>query len=226
MLISTSEILAEVVIKQISSVGTVISPASDCSDFHFTCSSSEGAILLLPDGASRRDLRMKRKVFRQYAIDNALRWYEFANEEQGRDIPRGSLVLVTGCDMAASWGVASSSGSTSGDHVELKFTPSHVVGNTRRVVYTWETDSSATVRSGPIRDHLRPIRPSRSPVIDETSTVRRQERQDDSALPPSTSSFFDHAQSSTLNRSTLNGVTGFQYNQNISINMGNHEYRE
>ena len=39
----------------------------------------KGTVLLMPDGASRKDLWGRKAHFRQYTIQNALRWYEFAN---------------------------------------------------------------------------------------------------------------------------------------------------
>jgi len=112
--------------------------------YRFTsAAAAEGALLLLPEGASRKDLRFRKAQFRQYAIDNALRWYQFANQQLGGEILNGSLILVTGCDMASSWGIASFSDVSSDVTVELNFNPSHCG------TYTWETNVSATVRTSP-----------------------------------------------------------------------------
>ena len=100
----------------------------------------------MPDGASRKDLRNRRLHFQQYAIQNALRWYQFANSRLGRDIPNGSLILVTGCDMASSWGIGSFSEISTNVEVELSFIPSHSDNGTR---YSWETNVPATVRTSP-----------------------------------------------------------------------------
>jgi len=91
--------------------------------YRFTCSSTtQGAVLLMPDGASRKDLRNRKPDFRQYAMQNALHWYQFANQHLGRETPNGSLILVTGCDMASSWGIASFSDVSEDVEVELSFT--------------------------------------------------------------------------------------------------------
>ena len=113
--------------------------------YRFTSTAAtEGAVLLLPEGASRTDLRFFKDQFRQYAIENALRWYQFANQRLGGDIPNGSLILVTGCDMTSSWGIASFSDVSPNMEVELNFSPSY--GGS----YSWETNIvSASVRTSP-----------------------------------------------------------------------------
>jgi len=115
--------------------------------FLFTSkAATEGALLILPEGASRKDLRSRKAQFRQYAMENALRWYQFANQRMDRDIPNGSLILVTGCDMDTSWGIASFSDVPSDVGVELNFSPSYCG------TYSWETNVSATVRTSPGRE--------------------------------------------------------------------------
>ncbi|KAJ7438712.1 hypothetical protein B0H11DRAFT_576374 [Mycena galericulata] len=63
-------------------------------------SSKEAAVLLLPDGASRTDLRRLKK-FRDYALKHAQRWYAFVNGELERMVENGDLYLVTGTDKEA-----------------------------------------------------------------------------------------------------------------------------
>ena len=93
--------------------------------YHFTSTvATEGVVLLLPEGASCIDLWLFKALFRQYAIENALRWYQFANKYLGGDIPNGSLILVTGCDMAPSWGITLFSDVSPDMEVELRFSPS------------------------------------------------------------------------------------------------------
>jgi hypothetical protein len=103
---------------------------------------TEGALLVLPEGASRRDLRSRKALFRRCAMENALCWYRFANKQLERDIPNGSLVLVTGCDMTSSWGIASFADISSDMDVELKLYPS------QRGTYFWETNVPSATRTG------------------------------------------------------------------------------
>jgi hypothetical protein len=68
------------------------------------------AVCCLHDDAARRDLRTTdQSAFRQYAIEKALSWYDKASlilHKKGRS---RSLLLVTGCDKASSWTIASHS---------------------------------------------------------------------------------------------------------------------
>ncbi|KAJ7277550.1 hypothetical protein C8J57DRAFT_1028278, partial [Mycena rebaudengoi] len=68
-------------------------------------SSKEAAVLLLPDGASRSDLRRLKK-FRNYALRHAQRWYAFVNGELERMVESNALYLVTGVDKCSAWSVA------------------------------------------------------------------------------------------------------------------------
>ena len=89
--------------------------------FQFSSTCSEGAVLILPDGASRTDLR-NIKMLRDLAAKNASIWYDFARGPAGRDAPDGSLYLVTGFDKATRWGVSSIYSPSSSGDVTVKFT--------------------------------------------------------------------------------------------------------
>ncbi|KAJ7096077.1 hypothetical protein C8R44DRAFT_684211, partial [Mycena epipterygia] len=62
------------------------------------------AVLLLPDGASRTDLRFPDR-FRDHALKHAKSWYNFLSG-LGRTLENGELYLITGVDKSASWSVA------------------------------------------------------------------------------------------------------------------------
>ena len=101
----------------------------------------------MPDGASRIDLRNRKARFQRYAIENALRWYEFANGHLEKEIPNGSLILVTGCDMTSAWGLASFSDVPENVEVELSFSPSSGDGRPLSRTFSWETNVPVTVRT-------------------------------------------------------------------------------
>ncbi|KAJ7186024.1 hypothetical protein C8R46DRAFT_852420, partial [Mycena filopes] len=65
----------------------------------------QAAMLLLPDGASRWDVR-RLKRFRDYALKHAQSWYEFVNGSLERMVESGDLYLVTGFDKSTSWSLA------------------------------------------------------------------------------------------------------------------------
>ncbi|KAJ7790860.1 hypothetical protein B0H14DRAFT_3568424, partial [Mycena olivaceomarginata] len=70
-----------------------------------TTSSRETAVLLLPDGASRTDVRRKKK-FKDYVLTHAPCWYAFINDELERMVDNGDLYLVTRTDKSSLWSVA------------------------------------------------------------------------------------------------------------------------
>ncbi|EFI26919.1 hypothetical protein CC1G_15320 [Coprinopsis cinerea okayama7 len=85
------------------------SSVKQASHLSFESTASEGAILILPEGAHHEDIRNLSK-FREYAAHHAHSWYKFANGVCGREIENGELHLVTGCDKTANWGMAAFSG--------------------------------------------------------------------------------------------------------------------
>jgi hypothetical protein len=108
---------------------------------------SEGAILTLPDGASREDCREIAR-FREYAAQHAESWYKYVNGSRGRDAGNGSIYLVTGYDKSKSWGVASFS-DVSGSF-NLTFIPSPDEGGNTNYTFAWEHASSTSTNSGPV----------------------------------------------------------------------------
>jgi len=116
--------------------------------FQFTSTTAEGAILCLPDGGCREDLR-DRGSFLEQALKHGLQWYEYTNITRKRLAPNGSLYLITGCDKAASWGIASFSDRSGGDELSLKFTAAQIASGSTSYAYKWETSSPAIVRVGP-----------------------------------------------------------------------------
>jgi hypothetical protein len=76
-------------------------------------------------------------------------WYEFVNGALGREAPNGSLHLVTGCDKSTTWGVASVSSASETNSLFLKFSAVQLVEANATYAYLWETNCSATVRTGP-----------------------------------------------------------------------------
>ncbi|KAF5368014.1 hypothetical protein D9758_004371 [Tetrapyrgos nigripes] len=71
----------------------------------FTSSVQEGALLVLPEGASTFDLQNQRDFY-NYANNHALAWYKHVNGVLGYEAENGSLYLVTGCDKSRCWGTA------------------------------------------------------------------------------------------------------------------------
>jgi hypothetical protein len=104
-------------------------------------SSKETAVLLLPDGASRTDLRPK-NIFRDYALKHAQRWYEFVNKRLHRMVGNGDLYLVTGTDKSSSWSVAALENHSEDCKISLKLKASQVGSAGTSCVWEWETVDS------------------------------------------------------------------------------------
>jgi hypothetical protein len=115
--------------------------------FSFLCSASEGAILTLPDGASRLDYRGLGR-FREYGSENAESWYRYINGPRAREAENGSIYLITGCDKTRSWGVASFANVS--NSFALTFT-AIVAGETNvDSTFSWADAGLAATNSGPV----------------------------------------------------------------------------
>lgn len=160
----------------------------------------------MPDGASRKDLRRRKAYFHQCAIQNALLWYQFANEHLDTETPNGSLILVTGCDMASSWGIASFSDVLEDVEVELNFTPSY--RDNLSCTYLWQTNVSASVRTNPGLESIPALHQTDSGL---QSVSRNQPAPETIRDPPSlpASQDYHHVNAS---RSIFNDVGGYQVN--------------
>ena len=116
--------------------------------FTFTSRSPKGAILVLPEGASSTEIKNIGEV-RQYAENNALAWYRHINGKMRREIPNGSLYLITGYDRCPCWGVGAFSNPNE-KCISLRFVESQAASWSEK--YRWREDDvvgTTTTRSGP-----------------------------------------------------------------------------
>jgi hypothetical protein len=116
--------------------------------FIFTCAQREGALLVLPDGATRIDLELRNVLF-EYAREHVPRWYKWLVGERGLDARNGSLYLITGADKTSNWCLASYSNTSGEARSLLRFANigTAPVGWTGR--YSWESSSSVEARTCP-----------------------------------------------------------------------------
>ncbi|KAJ7745709.1 hypothetical protein B0H16DRAFT_971241 [Mycena metata] len=89
-------------------------------DFVFSCSAPQGAILALPRGGHLEKLE-NLETIRAYVAAHAESWYKYITEVRGRALANGALYLVTGCEKAQSWGMASFHSVS--DEFQLAFKP-------------------------------------------------------------------------------------------------------
>lgn len=145
---------ANMVILNLGRAPSMSAGSQDPLTYEFSLSSSEGALLILPDGAESYTL-LKRKVFKDAATRHGVDWYHFAEEHLGRIITHDALYLITGCYKSRSWSVAafheasSQSGTT-------EFPAQFKAGQARQgnisAACTWETGRALHWRVGPLGD--------------------------------------------------------------------------
>ncbi|KAF8553282.1 hypothetical protein OG21DRAFT_1510417 [Imleria badia] len=120
--------------------------------YEFVPTSTEGAILILPQGATRHDLLPKER-FRMTAIEHAFDWYEIARKRHGESIGGCSLYLITGFYKARSWSLASFHNAT-GTQLNtrrIKVVPRDI-GESKAGRY-WECTFPVDCRDGPGGNH-------------------------------------------------------------------------
>ncbi|KAI9572500.1 hypothetical protein HD554DRAFT_1547223 [Boletus coccyginus] len=113
--------------------------------FKFNMSSDEGALLVLPEGAERHDVRDRRPFFEQ-ASRHAATWYHFAEENLGRIISHDSIYVITGFHKARSWGLAGYQNEQGNGDFSAQFT---IGAREGAAGYSWETTQSMDWRVGP-----------------------------------------------------------------------------
>ena len=135
------------------------------SGYLFETSASEGAILVIPNGAITVDL-LSHQDIKAYVAKHAKLWYEFVTRVRQREVENGEIRLVMGFDKASTWGIATF-GNGVEEQVRLQFERSADLDNTQN--YLWSYASSGTGRAGPYEEELQDLR---SPT--GTSELRNQ----------------------------------------------------
>ncbi|KAJ7837071.1 hypothetical protein B0H14DRAFT_1118410 [Mycena olivaceomarginata] len=111
--------------------------------------SKQTGLLLLPDGASRWDLRRQQR-FRDYALKHAHNWYAFVNGSLERMVGNGDLYLVTGVTKSTSWSVAAVENHSGEGKISLKLKAAQISNAGATCAWEWESGGSS-VNSGPRR---------------------------------------------------------------------------
>ncbi|KAJ7359237.1 hypothetical protein DFH08DRAFT_1074769 [Mycena albidolilacea] len=124
-----------------SAESNVFLPLGAGAVVEISTSSKEAAVLLLPDGASRANLRPL-KEFRDYAIKHAQRWYEFVNGNLRRMVENGDLYLVTGMDKTSSWSIAAAENQSEDCRISLTLKAAQVGAAHASYIWEWEAASS------------------------------------------------------------------------------------
>ena len=118
----------------------------------FETVASEGAILVLPDGATTEDL-LNHKAVKGYIAKNATSWYTYIREKRGREVDNGDIRLVVGFDKVASWGIATFASSVD-EQVRLEFNPN----DSDQAASTWNCVGGGSGRVGPQKREMEGLR--------------------------------------------------------------------
>ncbi|KAJ7889645.1 hypothetical protein B0H13DRAFT_1626682, partial [Mycena leptocephala] len=136
-------------------------------ELFFNCKGPNGAVLALPHGAHLDKLE-NIETMRRYATKHAESWYKYANETRGRGLVNGSLYLVTGCEKAQSWGMATFHDVSLQNEFQLSFRPTADADNGRRACCRRQTGTSRICQS------LRSDPPIGTGLPDPNRQIRRQ----------------------------------------------------
>ena len=115
----------------------------------FETSASEGAILVLPEGADRKVVRSLKSMKDYMTPSTVQNWYRYAMDVRRRDVQNGDIRLVYGCDKAVSWGIATFS-SVEGNTTSFAFNKANDCPSGSHT-YNWACNGSANthMRVGP-----------------------------------------------------------------------------
>ena len=105
---------------------------------------AEGAVLQVPEGAIIVEAE-NINIFYDIAVRHAENWYEYMISSRYRDVPNGSLYLVTGCIKTGHWGIGSRYGQPP-ETDYLEFTPGD---QSSRQPYRWRKLGPIMTQVGP-----------------------------------------------------------------------------
>ncbi|KAK2462845.1 hypothetical protein APHAL10511_005043 [Amanita phalloides] len=120
----------------------------------FHCKASEGAILVLPDGATLYEA-VNPDLFGEFARRHAGQLYSFFNHRRGSESLNGSFYIVTACIKSESWGIATfdrqSQSCDSLEFMAISVPPNHPECMSKKSGrrYEWKQVGAAIARAGP-----------------------------------------------------------------------------
>ena len=124
-------------------------------EYEFTLSSSEGALLILPEGAERHDLR-NHHLFLEAATQHGADWYRFVEERVGQIIGNDTLYLITGLHKTTSWSLAAFEKTAGTGEYPAQLRVSQAGRNNVTATCIWDTTRALDWRVGPIEKYEDP----------------------------------------------------------------------
>ncbi|KAJ7889239.1 hypothetical protein B0H13DRAFT_2277274 [Mycena leptocephala] len=126
----------------------MFSPVGAGAVVEISTSSKQAAVLLMPEGASRINVRFL-DILRQQALKHAQNWYAFLRN-LGCMVENGELYLVTGADKSSSWSVAAGENHSQDGSISLKLKAAQIGSAGSSYAWQWET-AGGFADSGPRR---------------------------------------------------------------------------
>ena len=137
----------------------------------FETSAREGAVLVMPNGATSRDLRNTLSL-KQYIHENAKHWYKYAISTLGRQVENGDIRIVVGCDKVLSWAIGTVANNTGG-RARLEFRSIDSSSRDSTTFGTWNCLGAANGRVGPHYEEMRDLRAkANAPIQNQCTFVR------------------------------------------------------
>ena len=124
----------------------------------FETIATEGAILIMPDGATAEDL-LNHALVEEYIAKNARSWYTYITKKRGRKVKNGDIRLVIGFDKVASWGIATFGNSVE-ERVRFEFKTNDSNQAASRA-HSWTCVGSGSGRVGPQKEEMDDLRTTR-----------------------------------------------------------------
>ncbi|KAF9036168.1 hypothetical protein BJ165DRAFT_618731 [Panaeolus papilionaceus] len=134
-----------------------LDPPSSGVEQVFELTSSEGAVLALPDGAISSDMENLR-AWKKYMASHIESWYRYVNGRLGREAENGDIRLVVGVDKTSSWGMAVAGPGQQALNTQpsrLRFRPS--MDDDSPVKHKWDCTGVVETRAGPRQDVIQQL---------------------------------------------------------------------
>ncbi|KAJ7743361.1 hypothetical protein B0H16DRAFT_1010954 [Mycena metata] len=121
-------------------VDNVFLPVGAGAVIKVSSTSTKAAVLLLPYGGSRLDVRFV-DTFKDLALRHAQSWYVFVTTLR-TGVENGDLYLINGVDKSVSWGVAAAGHHTERGRISLKLSAAQTGSAGGSNTWQWEANTA------------------------------------------------------------------------------------
>jgi hypothetical protein len=118
----------------------------------YTCRNGQGALLVVPHDGLRRDV-IRPEVFEDYIQEHVHNWFSLCRQHRLGVQRMEDLILVTGCTLVTSWGVAAFVDRTLAAELSLRTQPI----NDGRASFDWRMIRPGVVYHNSHQDPVRSL---------------------------------------------------------------------